>query len=303
MRTEDQHRAQDGACCVVLASCVVEQARAHNPLLSSRQHQHSRAASDRSVAMVSPKPAAGTAGLILLSGSLVLIFFVILSGVANTSPLNKTYFLEADTSGISGARDVTRWTYFYFCGDNNRDCSNPRAAPAFGRAWDGNAANVPDGLIGGHAGDTTSRFYFYMWRFGWVFYLIALFFIVCAWFSSFLACCGRLGSAIAGLVSAAALFFYTIAVTLMTATFVKARDEFRSADRSANIGTYAFGFSWGAWAALFLATIAFCFGLRGDKTASSGGFGGGRRWGRRRHSTRSRRSHDLGSRRVKDDYS
>ncbi|KAM0326374.1 hypothetical protein ACHAQA_006976 [Verticillium albo-atrum] len=254
--------------------------------------------------MVSAKPAAGTAGLVLLSGALVLIFFVILSGVSDSAPLNNTYFLEADTSGITGARSLTRWTYFYFCGDDNQQCSRARPAPAFGRAWSGNADGVPEGLIGSHAGDTTSRFYFYMWRFGWVFYLIALFFIVLAWFASFLACCGRLGSAIAGLVSASALFFYTVAVSLMTATFVKARDEFRSDGRSAHVGTYAFGFSWGAWAALFLATVAFCFGLRGDKAAAgSGGFGGGRRWGRRRHSTRSRRSHDLGSRRVKDDYS
>lgn len=59
-------------------------------------------------------------------------------------------------------------------------------------------------------------YYFYMWRFGWVFYLIGLFFAVMAFFTGFLACCGRLGSAISGLVSLAALFFYTIAVSLMT---------------------------------------------------------------------------------------
>lgn len=59
-------------------------------------------------------------------------------------------------------------------------------------------------------------YYFYMWRFGWVFYLIGLFFAVMAFFAGFLACCGRLGSAISGLVSLTALFFYTIAVSLMT---------------------------------------------------------------------------------------
>lgn len=55
-----------------------------------------------------------------------------------------------------------------------------------------------------------------MWRFGWVFYLMSLFFAVIAFFAGFLACCGRLGSAISGLVSLTALFFYTIAVSLMT---------------------------------------------------------------------------------------
>lgn len=55
-----------------------------------------------------------------------------------------------------------------------------------------------------------------MWRFGWVFYLMSLFFAVIAFFAGFLACCGRLGSAIGGLVSLMALFFYSIAVSLMT---------------------------------------------------------------------------------------
>lgn len=90
----------------------------------------------------------GTIGLVLLALSIVFAFFIILSGVNDRSPLSKTYFLEADTSGIPGARDTTRWTYFYFCGDGNRDCGSPRPAPAFGRAWDGDASGVPDSLIG-----------------------------------------------------------------------------------------------------------------------------------------------------------
>jgi hypothetical protein len=63
---------------------------------------------------------------------------------------------------------------------------------------------------------TTSYYFFYMWRFGWVFYLIALFFEVLAFFAGFVALCGRLGSAIAGLVSLTAFFFLSIAVSLMT---------------------------------------------------------------------------------------
>lgn len=71
-------------------------------------------------------------------------------------------------------------------------------------------------LSSSYAGGTTSMYYFYMWRFGWVFYLISLFFMVVAFFAGFLACCGRLGSALSGLVSLAALFFYSIAASLMT---------------------------------------------------------------------------------------
>lgn len=81
----------------------------------------------------------------------------------------------------------------------------------------------------------------------------------------------------------------------VSAVFVKARDAFHAADKSAQLGRYGFGFSWGAWAALLIATVLFFLGTRRSDGVSSRGW-------RRRRSTRSRRSYDLGSRRVKDDY-
>jgi hypothetical protein len=159
----------------------------------------------------------GLVGLVFLAGSLVMLFFVILSAVTTTAPLNDTYFLRANTSGISGARDITQWTYFYICGDANTNCSGAAPDPALGSAWDGDPANPPPAeLLGSYGGDTTSHYYWYMWRFGWVFYLISLFFEVLAFFTGFIACCGRLGSAVAGFAAVVALFFYTIAVSLMT---------------------------------------------------------------------------------------
>lgn len=161
-------------------------------------------------------PSLGLPALVFLAGSIVMLFFVILSGTTRTSPLNSTYFLQADTSGITGARDVSQWTYFYVCGTNNQDCTKASPAMPFGHAWADDADNIPSGLGGSYAGSTTSKFYYYMWRFGWVFYLISLFFAIGAFFTGFLACCGRLGSAISGLVSLTALFFYSVAVSLMT---------------------------------------------------------------------------------------
>ncbi|CAJ2504412.1 Uu.00g118060.m01.CDS01 [Anthostomella pinea] len=237
--------------------------------------------------------------LIFLAGSIVLMFFIILSGMPS-SPLRQTYFLRADTSGITGARPITQWAYFYICGDGNRNCGGAKPDPPLGWAWDANPQNAPSQLVGSYGRHTTSEYYYYMWRFGWVFYLIGLFFTVLAFFAGFIACCGRLGSAIASMTALTALFFYTLAVSLMTAVFVKMRNAFVSSGRSASLGRYAFGFSWGAWAALFIATILFCIGIRGnkDKAASSGG----RSWGRKK-SVRSTRSYDMGSqRRVKDDY-
>ncbi|KAI1324598.1 SUR7/PalI family-domain-containing protein [Xylariaceae sp. FL0255] len=240
--------------------------------------------------------------LVLLAGSIVLLLFIILSGVKHTSPLRQTYFLTADTSGISGARDVTQWAYFHICGRGNEDCSKAIADPAIGRAWSSNptGSNLPSHLIGRYASDTTSETYYYLWRFGWVFYLIALFFSVAAFFTGFVACCGRLGSAVAGLASTVALLFHTVAAALMTATFVRMRNEFHKAGRSATLGTYAFAFTWAAWAALFLATVLFCIGIRAKKDTH---VSSGSSWGRKR-SVRSRRSYDMSSqRRVKAEYS
>ncbi|KAL1842781.1 hypothetical protein VTJ49DRAFT_4266 [Mycothermus thermophilus] len=196
--------------------------------------------------------------LLLLAGSLVLLWFVILSGLTRTSPLRQTYFLRADTSGIEGARPISQWTFFRVCGLDNLDCGPSRPALPLGDAWASFADNVPDELIGDFGNDTTSYSYWYMWRFGWVFYLLALFFEVVAFVVGLLALCSRIGSMLAGLVTMIALVFLSVGASLMTATFVKMRNAFRAEGRDASIGSYAFGFSWGAVAALLLATILFC---------------------------------------------
>jgi hypothetical protein len=154
--------------------------------------------------------------LLFLAGSLVMVWFIILSGLTRTSPLRQTYFLRADTSGIEGARAISQWTYFRVCGVDNTDCGPARPALPLGDAWASNARGVPEDLMGGFGGDTTSSFYWYMWRFGWVFFLLALFFEVLAFGAGFLALCSRLGSALTGLISLVALVFLTVAVSLMT---------------------------------------------------------------------------------------
>ncbi|EXV02160.1 Protein SUR7 [Metarhizium brunneum] len=237
----------------------------------------------------------GLGGLVMLATSILFLFFIILAGVTDSTPLNKTYFLRAHTDGITGARAYSQWTYFYICGDNNQDCTSAKAGLPLGWAWAANARNVPDDLGGSYGGGTTSYHYFYMWRFSWVFILIALFFEVLAFFSGFLACCGRLGAAIAFIVTGVALLFHAVATSLFTATFVGARNAFNDAGRSADLGAYGFGWIWGSFVAALIALVLFGLGIRGDK--SGGGAGGGGLF-RRKRSTRS-----YEGRRVKDEYS
>lgn len=160
--------------------------------------------------------------MLLLAGSLVMLWFVILSGLTQTSPLRQTHFLRADTSGFQDARPITQWTYFKVCGNGNTDCGPARPALPLGKdAWAADADGVPSELIGGYGDGTTSYHFWYMWRFGWVFFLLSLFFATAAFFTGFLALFSRLGSALAGLVSLAALVFLTVAVSLMTCVITR----------------------------------------------------------------------------------
>ncbi|TVY52666.1 Protein SUR7 [Lachnellula cervina] len=199
--------------------------------------------------------ATGIVSLILIAASLLFLFFIVLSGVTNKTPFGKTYFLQADTSSIAGARPVSRWTFFYVCGDNNQDCGKPVPALPFGYAWVGGGSGAPSKLLGAHGKHTTSTHYYYLWRFGWVFYLIAFLADVVSFFTAMAAPFSRLAAGISGFLIINALFWMTLAASLMTAEFVQARNAFRANGMSAKIGTYAFAWTWAAWAAMFLATI------------------------------------------------
>jgi len=87
-------------------------------------------------------------------------------------------------------------------------------------------------------------------------------------------------------------------IELHSAMFVKMRNAFAEDGRSASLGAYAFGFAWGSWAALLVATVLFCIGRHKDKGISSTPRRG---WvGRRKSVAHSRKSYD--GKRVKDEY-
>jgi hypothetical protein len=90
----------------------------------------------------------GFVSLILIAGALVLMFFVVLSGLKSTTPLNKVYFLQADTSSISGARSISQWTYFYVCGSGNTDCGKAVPGLPIGYAWAGGGSGAPSSMVG-----------------------------------------------------------------------------------------------------------------------------------------------------------
>ncbi len=173
--------------------------------------------------------------LILTAGACVLMFFVVLGGTRDRTPLNDIYFLRADTSNISGAPRLARWTLWNACEtENGRNvCPSPRAAyPLDPPRNFGQDEDIPDDFIGSvhtirwplHPTRTpwadddecSTKKYFYLTRFMFAFILIALFWAVLSLFTGLLALCSRLGGALSGFLASLALFFQTIVAALMT---------------------------------------------------------------------------------------
>jgi len=249
------------------------------------------------------RPILGVVSLILTAGAVLLQLLVILSGGVHGSPETLIYFLESSTNGIPGARNPSRWTYFAICGvdanGHNTNCGSRVPALPFnppGKDNFGTTTGVPDAFVGTHK-------YYYLSRFAWVFFLIALLFAAIALFTGLLALCTRLGAYISSLTTFVALGFQTLACALMTAWTVLARNNFNKNGQNASLGKYAYGFTWATVACLFLACITFCLGGRAGKDRSSNRASGGGFLGRKR-STKSRGSF-IDSERggIKDDYS
>ncbi|KAH0274784.1 SUR7-domain-containing protein, partial [Aureobasidium melanogenum] len=249
--------------------------------------------------MAVARPVLGLVSLILVAAGLLFQFFVILSGVSNTTPLNRTYFIQVDTAGTAAPRNPSRWTFFYICGVQNglnANCGAPVPALPFNPPENfGSTQGVPGAFIGTHH-------YYYLSRFMFAFYLIALFFAALALFTGLLALCTRLGSYLSGLTVAIAVFFQALAASLMTACFVQGRNAFRRNGQSAHLGAYAFGWTWAAFAAYFLAMVLFCVGGAVSKSSTTAPRKGGM-FGRKA-STRSRGSFidSESQRRVKEEY-
>lgn len=143
-------------------------------------------------------------------------FLIVLSGL-NHSPLNQVYFLQADTSAITNGganyRNPARWTYLDICGVQNglnSDCTSTRAAQSFDVPKNfGTTDGVPAQFV-------STNYYYYLSRFAWAFYIIALFFAVVAFLLSVFALCARLGAYLTGFTSLLAVFFQALAASLMT---------------------------------------------------------------------------------------
>lgn len=152
--------------------------------------------------------------IIFTAGGLLLMLLIILAGGVDHSPLNKFYFLQANTGNIPNAPSVSRWTYWNICGViNGRDICG-KVHPAFpldppSHRNFGTTVHIPHQFL------HTSK-YFYLTRFMFAFELIALFFTGCGLLIGVLALCTRIASYLSGLLCFLGLLFQTIMCCLMT---------------------------------------------------------------------------------------
>jgi len=198
---------------------------------------------------------------ILQAGACVLLFFIILAGVRDSTPLNQTFFISADVSKISGANidspsGYGQWTLWGVCGattdGKNVNCGSHHPAYPFSPADNFGTDGVPQYFV------DHENFYWYASRFMFAFFIIAVAFAVFSVFTGLLALCSRLGSAVSSIFALAACVIDIVATALMTAVFVQGRNHLNDNGITASLGVKAFGFAWGSVGCLLFATFGFC---------------------------------------------
>lgn len=205
-----------------------------------------------------------------------MLFFILLAGVRESTPLNEIFFIQFDTNEISSnLPNPVRWTLYNYCGvssnGKNIDCSPTTAGIAFQpQNTFGTTNGIPSDFI-----DNRDTYYF-LTKIGFAFYIITAGFAVISLFMSLFSCFSRLGGAISAFFGFLALLFVAAASSMMTAAFVMARNQFTDNGISANIGVKAFSFTWAVTASLLLSFILLCC------ACTTGG--SGRHYGRRKSS-------------------
>ncbi len=208
--------------------------------------------------------------LILVAGSTLLLFFIVLAGVKQSSPLTEFFFLSVDTSSITGAPPVSHWTLWNICnGESGSNTACGHVQPAFPFQPQSNfntMKNIPAEFM------NNSSFYYYTSRVDFAFFLIAVAFSSFSFLTGFLALCSRIGSGLAAILAFCGLLASIVAAALMTVVWIRARDGFNTNNMTASVGLKMFAFAWTSVACLLLATIGFCGSCcigRGKDSSSS----------------------------------
>lgn len=190
--------------------------------------------------------------LLFLAGNTLLLILIVLSGSMNNYPVDRFYWVQADTSGIPNAANTTRWTFWGACSivDGRTSCNDlSPAAPISPQDNFNTKVNVPHKFINDR--DT----YYYLSRFSFCFFWIALAFVGIAFLLYILSFCSNIILQVVLILCIMGFIFNMVAVVLQTAVSVMARNAFHDADRSAKISAPLLGI---AWASFVVSLIDMC---------------------------------------------
>ncbi|KAF8450099.1 SUR7/PalI family-domain-containing protein [Terfezia claveryi] len=191
--------------------------------------------------------------LLFLSGAVIMLFFCLLGGVTDHNPLNRVFFLKADTSNIPGAPPLTHFTMNNACdqrGGVNFACRGRKAAsPMLPQQFFGTSTGVPQPFL------RHPNKYYYLSRFTYAFYIITIFFVLLALLLNFLAIVSTLATLVAAIMTGVALLSCAFLACIMTAVYVQAQNAFRGAGRFARVGVKAFAFTWTSLFLIFLSLV------------------------------------------------
>ncbi|KAK6458228.1 SUR7/PalI family-domain-containing protein [Scheffersomyces xylosifermentans] len=179
--------------------------------------------------------------LFFLSGTILLLIFIILSGSSHHFPLDRFYWLSADTSGIRNAPNKSAWTFWGVCEKN--DFTSCTLGPAYPISPVDNFSTtngVPQKFI-----DNRDSFY-YLTRFSFAFTIVALCFSALALIIDVLGFCFLVVDKVVIFLVTVGAFFLTAFAAFQTATVVLAKNAFHDAGLDAHIGVKSMALLWAA---------------------------------------------------------
>ncbi|ODQ62358.1 hypothetical protein WICANDRAFT_24853, partial [Wickerhamomyces anomalus NRRL Y-366-8] len=179
----------------------------------------------------------------------LLLILIVLSGSIDHFPINKFYWIEADTSGMGNAPSLSRWTFWGLASEQNGKNSKETLSPAYPFSPVDNfdtTENVPSDFVSNR--DT----YYYLTRFAFAFFWIALAFVGVSLLISIFSVFSYSIIKVNSWLTTLALIFDAGAVAFMTAAIVLGRSAFKSENRYVHLGPALLGIAWASVAVLII---------------------------------------------------
>ncbi|CCH42994.1 putative membrane protein [Wickerhamomyces ciferrii] len=159
------------------------------------------------------------------------------------------YWIEADTSDISGAPDISRWTFWGLSSKDGKSNKREQLAPAYPFSPVDNfdtTENVPKDF------QSNEKVYYYLSRFSFAFFWIALAFVGVSLLISIFSVFSYSVIKVNSWLTTLALLFDAGAVAFITAVAVLGRSAFKSDNKYVHLGPALLGIAWASVAILII---------------------------------------------------